>query len=387
MLGKSGRSEERLSSLGETLHDVARSLSQRPDEIMLDVGAGGERVIAGLRIVLVLILMLLPVANYLGDGSLEESLAGFFGASIALAFSLVWLWMAGQRRRFQWLPFLTGAVDISLVTLVLFLLMRIDVAAALNSQVVFACYLLAIMITAMKNDGRATLLIGSLAMLQYAGMALLVFTTHAPEQLVSPEYGIVSTGTQVQRLIIIGITTVLTLVVVFRIQRLVELSGTDGLTGLPNRSHLKLRVPELIENARRDGMTLTMGLVDLDRFKRINEDHGHRTGDRALRHVTDVLRRTLDQHSVIIRIGGEEFMVLMPMPMGPAWEHMEHLRMAVEERPFVPEPGLPPETLTISAGLAAFPHDAADVSNLMKRADERLHRAKADGRNRVVARD
>jgi len=387
MLGRHGMSEDGLSSLRETLQDVARSLSQRPDEIMLDVGAGGERVIAGLRIVLILVLMLLPVANYLGDGRLDESLTGFFGASIAMVVSLVWLWMARQRRRFQWLPFLTGAVDVSLVTLVLVLLMRIDPTAALNSQVVFSCYLLAIMITAMKNDGRATLFIGALAMLQYAGMAVLVFTTYAPEQLASPQYGIVSTGSQLQRLMLLGITTALTLVVVFRIQRLVELSGTDGLTGLPNRSHLKLRVPELLENARREGMTLTMGLVDLDRFRRINEDHGHRTGDRALRHVTEVLRRALDEHSVIIRIGGEEFMVLMPMPMGPAWEHMEQLRMAVEERPFTPEPGLPAETLTISAGLAAFPHDAADVSSLMKCADERLNRAKADGRNRVEARD
>lgn len=376
-----------MSSLGETLHDVIRSLSQRPDEIMLDVGAGGERVIAGLRVALILVLMLLPVTNYLVEGNLEESIAGFLGASGALVLSLAWMWMARQRRRFRWLPVVTGAVDVSLVTLVLVLLMRLDPPAALNSQVVFACYLLAIMITALKNDGRATLFIGVLAMVQYAALATLVFSSYSAEQLASPAYGVVSASAQVQRLMLLAVTTALTLVVVFRIQRLVELSGTDGLTGLPNRSHLRLRVPELLENARREGITLTMGLIDLDRFKRINDDHGHRTGDRALRHVTDVLRRSLDEHSVIIRIGGEEFMVLMPMPMGPAWEHMECLRQAVESRPFTPEAGLPPEPMTFSAGLAAYPHDAADVSNLMKRADQRLERAKADGRNRVVARD
>lgn len=376
-----------MSSLGETLNDVARSLTQRPDEIMLDVGAGGERVIAGLRIALILVLMLLPVANHFGDGSLEESIAGFTGASLALVISLAWLWAARQRRRFRWLPVVTGAIDISLVTTVLVMLMRIDPPAALNSQVVFTCYLLAIMITALKNDGRVTLFIGVLAMIQYSALALWVFWAYTPEQLSSPAYGMASASAQVQRVMLLGVTTVLTLVVVFRIQRLVELSGTDGLTGLPNRSHLKLRVPELLEAARREGVTLTMALVDLDRFKRINEDHDHRTGDRALRHVTGVMRNSLDPHSVIIRIGGEEFMVLMPMPMGLAWEHMERLRTAVEARPFTPEPGLPAETLTLSAGLAAFPHDAADVSNLMKRADERLVRAKAEGRNRVVARD
>lgn len=354
---------------------------------MLDVGAGGERVIAGLRVALVLVLMLLPVANVAGDGTLEESVAGFTGAGLALLLSLAWLGMARQRRRFRWLPVLTGAVDVSLVTLVLVLLMRLDPPAALNSQVVFACYLLAIMITALKNDGRATLFIGVLAMVQYSVLALLVFAIYSPEQLSSPNYGVVSASAQVQRVMLLGVTMVLTLVVVFRIQRLVELSGTDGLTGLPNRSHLKLRVPELLDNARREGITLTMALVDLDRFKRINDDHDHRTGDRALRHVTDVMRRGLDEHSVIIRIGGEEFMILMPMPMGPAWEHVERLRMAVEARPFAPAPDLPPETITFSAGLAAFPHDAADISNLMKRADERLRQAKDEGRNRVVARD
>lgn len=376
-----------MNSLSETLRDVFRSLTVRPDEILLDVGAGGERVIARMRVLLVGLLLLLPVINYFSDGDLDESIAGFTGAGLAFVLAQVWLALAKQPRRHRWLPFVTGISDISLITLVLVLLVRIDPAAALNSMVVFACYLLAIIITAMKNDGRATLMIGGLAMLQYAVLVVVVFNTHEPPDLLTPEYGQVTVSPQIQRIVLLLVATLITAVVVYRMQRLVELSGTDGLTGLPNRSFLTLRVPELLEDARRAGVTLTLAMIDLDRFKRINDGHGHLTGDRALRHLTGVLRETLDGHAPLVRIGGEEFIILFPLPMGTAWERMEVLRETLASRPFTPEPGDLPLTVTISTGMAAYPHDAADLSSLMKVADRRLRRAKAEGRNRVVARE
>lgn len=376
-----------MSTLRETFVDLFRSLAQRPDEIMLDVGAGGERVIARIRVVLILLLLTLPVINLYSDGDLAESVAGFAGGLLAMVLAQLWLYLSKQPRRHRWLPFATGVSDISLVTLVLFLLVRVDPVAAINSQVVFACYVLAIMVTAMKNDGRATVLVGALAMLQYALLVLFVFATHGPDQLVSPEYGMLSRATQYQRLVLLLVATLLTAVVVYRMQRLVELSGTDGLTGLPNRSYFKLRFPELIEDARRSGQSRTLALIDLDRFKRINDHHGHLAGDRALRHLTSVLRAALGNQAPLVRIGGEEFVILFEQPMGPAWERMEALRMAVEARPFTPGSGEEPITITISVGLAAFPTDAAEVSGLMKVADNRLRQAKEGGRNRIVARD
>jgi two-component system cell cycle response regulator len=95
----------------------------------------------------------------------------------------------------------------------------------------------------------------------------------------------------------------------------------------------------------------------------------------------------------LMRIGGEEFVLLLQRSMGPAWERMETLRKRVADTPFVLEEeavvGQRPRTCTItfSAGLASCPVDALDVSNLMRRADQRLMKAKQSGRNRVVARE
>ena len=89
----------------------------------------------------------------------------------------------------------------------------------------------------------------------------------------------------------------------------------------------------------------------------------------------------------MIRVGGEEFVLLLPLPIGAAWERMEGLRRKLEASPFMPEAGVEPRPLTLSAGLACCPQDANDLSGLMKRADERLRAAKAAGRNRVMARD
>ena len=89
----------------------------------------------------------------------------------------------------------------------------------------------------------------------------------------------------------------------------------------------------------------------------------------------------------MIRVGGEEFVLLLPLPVGAAWERMEVLRRKLEAAPFMPEADVEPRRLTLSAGLACCPQDANDLSGLMKRADERLRAAKAAGRNRVVARD
>jgi diguanylate cyclase (GGDEF)-like protein len=181
--------------------------------------------------------------------------------------------------------------------------------------------------------------------------------------------------------------TLVTAMVVFRAQRLTQLSGTDGLTGLPNRSYLTTRVPQQVLDARNAGQTLSLALIDLDHFRHINAELGHLAGDRALRHAVKVLRMELGREEPMIRVGGEEFVLMLRLPVGAAWERMEVLRRKLESQPFVPEEGVEPRKLTLSAGIACCPQDANDLSGLMRRADLRLRRAKANGRNRVVARD
>jgi diguanylate cyclase (GGDEF)-like protein len=170
-------------------------------------------------------------------------------------------------------------------------------------------------------------------------------------------------------------------------QRLVEMSGNDGLTGLPNRAWLLQGMPRMFETIRNDGGSLTLALLDLDRFKRINDEIGPRNGDRALRHFVAAVNEILLERERLVRIGGQEFVVLMHCPIGSAWERLDRLRRSMGDRPFMPESGRDPHVITFSGGLAAYPQDGGDVSALLGSADRRLQLAKRDGRNRVVARD
>jgi two-component system cell cycle response regulator len=375
-----------VSTLRETFQDLAESLRDRPDEILLEVGAGGELLVARLRVLLALLLLLLPVLNHFSGGVIEETIAGLVGALLVLALSRLWLGLAQRQRRYPWLPMASASFDVSVVTLVLFLLGLQSPAAALNSVVVWCCYLLAIFATALRHDVRVTLFTGMLALSQSALLWLAVVWL-STEPLVSVSYGSVSTSSQLQRLVLLIVATLLTAVVVFRAQRLTQLSGTDGLTGLPNRSFLNTRVPQLVNTARNEGHTLSLALIDLDHFRHINAELGHLAGDRALRHAVKVLRLELSHEEPLIRVGGEEFVLLLRLPIGAAWERLEMLRRRLESQPFVPEPGVEPRKLTLSAGLACCPQDANDLSGLMKRADQRLRLAKDNGRNRVVARE
>lgn len=375
-----------MSTLRETLEDLASALGERPDEILLEVGAGGELLLARLRLLIASLLLLMPLTNQLSGGDTYETLAGLAGAGLALVFSRLWLGLALRRRRHRWLPTVSSAFDISMVSLVLLLLGLHTPAAALNSVVVWGCYPLAIFATALRHDLRVTLFAGALAMLQTALLWLGMAAT-SDEPLVSAAYGTVSASAQLQRQVLLVAITLLTAVIVFRAQRLTQMSGTDGLTGLPNRSYLTHRVPQQVAAARDDGQTLSLALIDLDNFRVINAELGHLAGDRALRHAVKVLRLELGREEPLIRVGGEEFVLLLHLPIGAAWERLEALRRKLESQPFEPDPGIEPRRLTLSAGLASCPQDANDLSGLMKRADQRLRIAKHRGRNRVVARD
>lgn len=360
----------------------------RPDEIMLAAGASGELLVARLRMVLTASLLLLPLTNVLAGGLPGESLIGFGAAIIVNIFALLWLTLAHRSRHYRWLPFATAAFDVTATTAVLALLGWQHLPAALNSMVVWCLYLLAILMTALRSDGRITLLAGLLALLQYGALNAFVFATASPEQLLSPEYGAVTRATQIQRLILLALTTALTATIVYRMQRLVHMSGIDGLTRLPNRTWLLHRMPRLLEAAHDQGLSLSMALIDLDNFKAINADVGHRMGDQVLRHLAGVLQDGLEDDEWLVRLGGQELVVVMPLPIGAAWERMEVLRRRVAAHAF--DPGTvndEPIRVTLSAGIAASPHDGRDTSHLLGRADRRLKIAKREGRNRVVVRD
>ena len=294
---------------------------------MLEVGATGELLVARIRVVVAGLLLLLPLVNNLTGGTVAETLIGLAGAVFVNVVAQIWLALARRRRRYRWLPFATTTFDVTTTTLVLVALADNHLPSGLNSMVVWCGYVLAILVTALRNDGRTTLLAGALAVLQYGLMVAAVFAiAGSPEQLMSAEYGAVTASNQVQRLILLAIVTGVTLMVVYRMQRLVEMSGTDGLTRLPNRTWLMHRVPQLLDAVKRDGGSLSVAMLDLDHFKRINDELGQHAGDRALRHVVSSLRGQMEGGEQLVRVSGAEFVMVLRKPVGTAWERVDAIR-------------------------------------------------------------
>lgn len=157
----------------------------------------------------------------------------------------------------------------------------------------------------------------------------------------------------------------------------------DPLTGLPNRAAWTERLEHEVGQWQQHGNSLLLAMLDLDHFKRINDNYGHLAGDKVLKIIANVLRKRLRGSDFIARFGGEEFVLLMPNTPLPAGARIvEALRAAVEACPFHFKGE--PVTITVSVGLSAF--KAGDRSDLViKRADQALYRAKDAGRNRVEA--
>jgi diguanylate cyclase (GGDEF)-like protein len=166
---------------------------------------------------------------------------------------------------------------------------------------------------------------------------------------------------------------------------------TDPLTGAYNRRHLDRRLDEEVLRTRRYGFPLAVLLLDIDHFKRINDEHGHPAGDRVLVALSRVVMDSVRRTDLVARYGGDELMVIAPHATpGDAAELGERLRKKVEVQEFAlgnDGPGPMPLRVTISVGVADFREEMADSQGLIQAADEALYAAKQGGRNRVVLRD
>jgi diguanylate cyclase len=155
----------------------------------------------------------------------------------------------------------------------------------------------------------------------------------------------------------------------------------DPLTGLPNRAAWSERLDQEVSQWQQHGNTLLLAMLDLDHFKRINDNYGHLAGDKVLKIIASVLRKRLRGTDFIARFGGEEFVLLMPATVPAVGAKLlENLRASIEACPFHFKGE--PVTITLSMGLTAFrPGEHSDA--VLKRADQALYRAKHAGRNRV----
>ncbi|HEY3959224.1 MAG TPA: diguanylate cyclase [Solirubrobacteraceae bacterium] len=154
----------------------------------------------------------------------------------------------------------------------------------------------------------------------------------------------------------------------------------DPLTGLLNRHALLPRFIEISHQARLTSQPVSVVLCDVDCFKDVNDEHGHDRGDAVLRDVAYELRKRLRSFELVYRLGGEEFLVVLPgIELSGGKAAAERLRAAIEE---IRPTGIP---ITISLGVSAARGAQVDYETLFKAADEALYEAKRAGRNRVIA--
>ncbi len=359
-----------------------------PDPLLVDAGAGGELLVARVRLALLGTLLVIPLINVFQDPYSEENYVGLTATLVALLVAGILYLLVKQGFYRRWLGFVSSAADVSMVSgaLVAFLVLETP-HTAVNSKVVFEVYFLAIGATSLRYDARICLVACALAMLQYlaiVGYADTRWDLNGTEFWPFP-YGEFSWSSQVARILLLGAAGALSTAVVRRSRRLRQMSARDRLTGLVNRGYFDARVQAELIRAERHNRPLALAMVDVDHFKRFNDSFGHAAGDIALRTIAQTLVDAVRGSDIVARYGGEEFVVVLPETDPAAGvEKLETLRLAVAQTLIQLPKHQMTASLTVSAGVACYPGDGNSPGDLIDRADARLFQAKETGRNRVV---
>jgi diguanylate cyclase (GGDEF)-like protein len=167
-----------------------------------------------------------------------------------------------------------------------------------------------------------------------------------------------------------------------RAEELDHAAHSDSLTGLLNRRYLDRQLPLLMDHAKAQAQPLAAAMIDIDHFKRVNDNHGHAIGDQVLKELAVLLRQATRGSDMAIRMGGEEFLVVLVDTAPPrAAEVCERLRQVVLAHSWhLLAPGL---VCTVSVGLSQWQH-GEEMADWLHRSDTALYTAKREGRNRVV---
>jgi len=165
--------------------------------------------------------------------------------------------------------------------------------------------------------------------------------------------------------------------------KLERLAVTDGLTGVYNHRRFQEALAAEVLRSQRSGRPVSVLMIDVDLFKRVNDSMGHPAGDELLRKLAQVIQSTLRQTDLLARYGGEEFAVLLPeTPKSEGAGAAERIRLSVEEQ--VNQGGRWTQKVTVSVGVATWPENGKTPEALLVAADQALYAAKREGRNKVV---
>lgn len=368
--------------------DLLHRVWTAPDPDLVDAGLRGEWLIAGIRLLLVVLLLYFPLSQY-WDAPLEGSRRVILWvAAGALAEALVIYSAVMRSWGRHWIGFLSGILDVSLVSLSLWIFVILErPLQAVGELVIFSAYFLAIGATSLRYDWRICTLTGVTAVFQYLGLALLAAWHHRLLQGTEVMAGAsFSWGPQIGRLALLVAATLLATTIVDRAYDQRRLSTRDRLTDLANRGFFDESLARMGALAERSGQPVTVAMIDVDHFKRFNDTYGHQAGDKALQAVAGMLTRSFRTTDLVARYGGEEFVGLFPgMDRTDALNRLEQLRASIAKMPVLLDGQGRVTRVTVSIGAAVWPQDAVNLKEALTVADMRLYRAKGAGRNRVIA--
>jgi len=368
--------------------DWSHLLGTTSDPALIDAGAVGELLVAKARVWLMLAVCSVPIVGLAINPRRREYIIALVATLVGLAVAVTVLRVLKLGKRPRRLALFTSLFDVTLITatLVAYLMQGMPSVAA-NSRTTFLAYFIALGATCMRWDLKLCLIAGGSALVQYAGVAISAYllwpTTPTPDVIA---FGGFDPGQQLGRIIFLGLFVVICVAIVRQSIRLRITSTHDALTGLNNRAFFEERMQEELQRARRSGRALALALVDVDRFKSVNDEHGHEAGDVALRQVARVLRHAVRQSDLVARWGGEEFAIAFPETTpDDAFRKVDLLRAAVAAHALTLPSGASVR-LTVSAGVAAAPFDGDTLRDLFLASDECLLEAKETGRDRVIMR-
>jgi diguanylate cyclase (GGDEF)-like protein len=306
---------------------------------------------------------------------------------VAIAFAALMSLVERRLERPFWLQIGTVAFFAALISMLMLVFLTLEHPRQHAHWIVFFLYFLLIGSVGLSDDPRQPICAGLLCIAGY--LAVLPVVAYAARSGSSPMAARVAPELEwvanAARVALLAAATVLGAASANRGRAVRRLSLRDGLTGLLNRHAFDRCLERMACRAERRGTPMTIAMIDIDYFKRLNDTHGHAAGDAVLRWVGSWLRYSFRSSDVVARYGGEEFVVaFLDTDAEHLTDRLEALRRGIQQSSLRDPDGGSEIRITVSIGIARMPADGDQVREVLCCADERLYQAKAAGRDCIV---
>ena len=363
--------------LKKSIHSIKELLLAK-DPMTADIGMGGEKLTAQIRLALIFAVTILPLKSIFLQPEKIENWVGVMVSGAAFICSFIFVKLASRPKPPHSLGWVTTQFDVFMVTLgtIGFIVAGQPIIAS-NNYVHFSVYLLALGATALRANPMISLVAGASAIMQHYVIVTIAY--HQTRGVVDTDYGVFDWDTQVGRGILLFLGTILSTAFVLRNRTYWRSSIRDKLTGLHNRRFFDEFLDYRVADNKRQKRSFTLVFIDLDYFKDINDRFGHLRGDQVLEKTGYLIKDFFRNSDLASRHGGEEFTLILPdadlKGIIARLKHFQELLKGVDRDVI----------LTASIGLAVYPEDGYNAEELLAKADERMYQAKENGRNQIVS--